>query len=196
MDALIILIILVPVVLVSFRRHVDAPRRARTLRRAGMGLMTATLVAMGLFVALQDPGGWAWAGAVLAAVVPAAAVAAIAWFRPTLAIPPLAVLTVVAVVGIARDWDFGAFEGRGAVGASVLVGAAVGATALGHRRPLAGGLMLLAIGLTPIVAGVQTVYMVPAVIYGTLYVLADRLAARGPTPDVEDSGPDQMRHAA
>lgn len=196
MDVVVVLVILAPILFFTFRRHTDPVRRARTLRRTAMVLMTATLVSMGLFVALQDPGGWKWAGAVAAAAVPLAAIAVVAWFRPTWAVPPLAVLTAVAVVGIARDWDFGAFEGGSAVGASALVGAAVGATALGHRRALEAGVILLAIGLTPIVAGVQTVYMVPAVVYGALYVVSDRLSRRLPAPTIGRRRPGQLRDAA
>lgn len=193
MDALIILVVLAPILLVSFHRHKDPAGRALVLRRTGMTLMGLTLLFMGLFVALQDPGGWAWAGAIAAAIVPLAALATIAWFRPTWAVPLLTVLTAIAVAGTAADGDFGKMQGVGAVSTVALIGAAVGATALGHQRPWAGGLMLLTLGLTPIVFGVQTVYMMPAVVYGTLYLLSDRLAKRAPTPTVEEPGPNRLR---
>lgn len=195
MDAVIIVVILGSAVAVTFHRHPEPAARARALQRVGMTLMTLTLASMGLFVALQDPGGWAWAGAVAGTVIPLAALAAFAWFRPGWALPLLALLTMVAVVGIAVDGDIGELEGVGAVSSIALTSVAVGATALGHQRAWAAGMMLVAIGLTPIVLGIQTVYMMPAVGYGALYLLSGWLDKRQPAPKPRATGQGPLRTA-
>lgn len=195
MDAVIIVVILVPAIAVIFHRHHEPAARARALWQVGFTLMTVTLASIGLFVALQDPGGWAWAGATAGALIPLAALAAFAWYRPRWALPLLALLTVVAVVGVAVDGDIGELDGVGAVSSIALVSVAVGATALGRKRAWAAGMMLVAIGLTPIVLGIQTVYMMPAVAYGALYLLSGWFDKRQPASKPRATGPGPLRTA-
>lgn len=83
----------------------------------------------------------------------------------------------------------------------------VAATALGHTRTRAAGIMLPAMGLAPFLfwgianaeAHLQTAYMLvssPMVVTGLLFLLSDRAARRATPPGTEEPGERPLGQAA
>lgn len=195
---------------VSMLRHHDPTRRAVALRRAGLAWMVAFAVLGGLFIAgetFSDPGGFAAAGMVLAWLVPLVLLAALAWWRPSLAEPVLVVL-VLAVLAFSVWSVVDSRDGRGlrdvqgpfdAIGVFV-VSVALGF--LGAHRPRPAGLMLLASSLLPVVievagsgaplrhalTGSLGAASLPGLVSAGLFLLAQhestlrRAVPRGPLP--------------
>jgi len=206
---LLILLIIIVGVILFFARVKDPSRRARFLKRTGMTVMGLFGGFLGLFIVgetLTDPGGWKGMGLITIWLVPLAALAAIAWLKPTWGVPILAVLTAAAVALTAwRAFDERIRDLEDRIGpftTVVIFAVAVATTALGHERTRTAGIMLLAIGAAPFLfwglvdAGdglsLGTVYMVvgsPMVVAGTLYVLSDVVARRARPPGTEEPGP-------
>jgi len=83
-------------------RNKDPRKRGRFLRSAGLvllGLFTLFFALFAIGETFSDPGGWAAAGYIAMWLVPLAAVAALAWFRPGLATVVLAAL-LIGLLGI------------------------------------------------------------------------------------------------
>lgn len=104
--------------------------------------------------ALADPGGWEAAGITALWLVPAAALAAVAWLRPERAMPTLAVLgalvVVVAVWFAAMPGAWRTFEDEwGPVRILLSFAVAIPMAAAGRRHPLASGIMLAVVGFVP-----------------------------------------------
>lgn len=165
-----------------------------SLRWAGFAVMAA----FSGFVALMlvgytatDVGGWAAVGLVAAVGLPTAALCLLAWWRPRLAVPVLAV-ACLAPVGFGvlelKDWSrWSSWEdqhGPVSLVLVVMVGAAL--AVLGLARPREAGLMLMAIVLLPLLLQVVgagsdwlrplsiAVVLVPVLASGVLFLLAGR----------------------
>ncbi|HET9647265.1 MAG TPA: hypothetical protein VFP34_03435 [Microlunatus sp.] len=150
---------------------------------------------------LTDPGGWTGIGLTLAWLVPALALAALALLRPTVAVPLLAVLTLLPVgMGFwslvdyqgARDWE----DSHGPISLVFLVVVAAGLVVLGLARPTTAGVLLLVATVAPaalamIGAGSDwfdplsiSLVTAPLVAAGVLYVVAGVRRSR-----TSDAGP-------
>lgn len=133
-------------VVVVVARQRDPLRRARLLKRAGLGVMAVVTALFGLVVAAEmftDPGGWTALGLVAAWAVLLVILAAMAWYRPEGATRLFAVL-IAAVIGVsvwfaANPEDWRGFEDRhGPIRAilSLVLAAAVALLGVnGRRRP-------------------------------------------------------------
>ena len=155
----LVVVLLAGLLAAAFRRHPDAKGRALALRRMALGLTAAYTALVGLFVAgeiLADPGGWEGVGLVALWLVPLVVLGLLGWFRPDAARIPLTVATA-AVVAVSiwyaiadRSWrSFENSHGPVRAIASFALCAALGA--YGYRRPLRGGILLLAASLAPVV---------------------------------------------
>ena len=95
----LVIIVIMVLVVVYFARHPDSASRARFLKRAGFGLMAFVTAVFALFVVgetVDDPGGWAAAGLIAPWLAPAG-LAALYWYRPSLAGRVLIGLTMMLV---------------------------------------------------------------------------------------------------
>jgi hypothetical protein len=193
----VLAVITILAVVVLIRRG-DPVRRARVLKWTGLGVMAFITAFFGLFVvgeALTDPGGWTGLGLVAAWVVPLAALAAVAWYRPDWAAPLFAVL-VAAVIGVAiwfavNPDGWRAFEDRhGPIRTIISFVLAAAVALLGVKRTAVAGVLLLVLSVVPVVVsslgsslGLVSLAMVgfASVIAGVLYLWSAALANR-PTP--------------
>jgi hypothetical protein len=191
--------------LVFFARHREPTQRARFLRRAGFSLMALFAVFFGLFLVgdtFTDPGGWKALGLVSLWAVPLAAVGAVAWYKPDLAIRLFAVL-IAAVIGVSiwfaldpQGWR--AFEDRNGPIRGIVVFALSAAIALlGLKRTAVAGAMLLILGVAPtVISGMgnhlgfvsMAVVGLPAFIAGVLYLLSAAMTRRSAPPGNTDAG--------
>ncbi|HEX6870906.1 MAG TPA: hypothetical protein VF163_07395 [Micromonosporaceae bacterium] len=158
---LVVLVLAGAPIVVAYFRPVPPARRARYLRRSAMVVAFGVTILGGLFIAgetFDDPGGWPAVAAMAGGLVPLIALALLAWYRPALAVPTLAVLTAalvalnawMVVVGPRtwRTWEDNLGPLR-AIDAFVLL---LPLALLGWRRALAAGLMLLVAAVAPVVA--------------------------------------------
>lgn len=186
------------------RRNQEPVRRARLLKRIGMGVMGAVALFFGAFLigeTLSDPGGWRGVVGVATWLVPLVAVSMFAWFKPSWATPLLAVLTAGALLleGWA-DFDVRVRELEDRIGPFtmvVLIAVAIAITALGHSRPRPAGIMLLIAGVGPaLLAVIGTVRLgpgpvlfvilgIPMVLTATFYLGSARVGARATPPQPE-----------
>lgn len=166
-----------------------APRLARVLRVAAVGLGCALGALAGAFAAgeaLDDPGGLAGVGLVALWLVPLAALVALAARRPAAAervlvalvgaLLALAVLRTLAP-GLVHDVE----DAHGPVRAIALLALVPALAVLGRTRPLHAGGLLLAAALVPLALGggaALGAVALPAALVGLLLVLAG-LAGRG-----------------
>lgn len=141
--------------------------------------------------------------------IPLVAIAVLAWFKPSWGIPILAALTAAAIALMGwRAIDEGELEDRiGPFTTIAIIAVSVAATALGHTRTRAAGIMLPAMGLAPFLfwgianteAHLQTAYMLvssPMVVTGLLFLLSDRAARRATPPGTEEPGERPLGQAA
>jgi hypothetical protein len=186
------------VIAVFLARQPDTAGRARFARRAGFTVMALASLFFGLFVAgetFADPGGWVAAGLVAAWAVPLAGLAALAWFRPGLAVRVFAVLTA-ALIGVSiwfavNPHGWRSFEnGHGPIRTVITFALAAAIAVLGLKRTAAAGALLLVAGIVP--AAVSGLGGLPGftslaaassapVITGVLYLLSARVTSR-PVP--------------
>jgi hypothetical protein len=192
MSAILVVPVLVLLLVVALAAGKDRTGRARLLRQAGLGFMIGYGVLAALFIiggTIDDPGGWAAVGLVLAWAVPLTALALTAWLRPGAAVGLLGAGTALALaLGVwfalaPEAWR--AFEdGTGPVRAIVSFVVAVPLGLLGGRRPLAAGALLLTLGVAPVaLAGLTDpalafaatslgVVSAPSILVGALYLLS------------------------
>lgn len=216
MDPTGILIVLIVVIATFFffRRVKEPSKLSRFLKRSGMAVMALFGSFFGLFVVgetIMDPGGWKAVGLIVSWFIPLVAIAALAWFRPSWGIPILAALTVAAIALMGwRAFDEGIRELEDRIGpftTIATIAVSVAATALGHPRARAAGIMLLALGSAPFLfwgianveARLQTTYLLvssPMVVAGLLYLLSDRVARRATPPGMEEPGERPLGQAA
>jgi hypothetical protein len=129
-------------------------RASRVMRRVALGLMATVTLLLGLFVAgyaFEDPGGWQATGTVAAVAVPLVVLTFLAHRWPTIATWLLAV-GVLVVAGLAvldAPGNGGQVLVRvpGALAAINLLTLGVPMATVGLKRPLAGGLLLVAAAL-------------------------------------------------
>jgi len=201
-------IFLLPVVIVVIAsvaylvRTKDPGRRSRFLRLAGLILMALFTLFLGAFIVgdtFSDPGGWTAFGYVATWAVPIAVLAALAWFRPSLATIVLAVL-LVGLFGM-YIWSavspdaWGSFEdSHGPI--RTIIAFAIGAplALLGWKRPLAAGVLLVLLVLPPAILTLSggeaisasiLVATSPATVTGIFYLLAVKLGTRKP-PETDE----------
>ncbi len=195
--------------LVFVIRTRDPARKGRSLRKTALILMGAFSALLALFIAgdtFTDPGGWAAVGYIAMWAVPMAVLAALAWFRPSLATIVFAAL-MVGMLGLyvwsaVADEAWAEFEDS--VGpARTIVAFAIAAplALLGWKRPFAAGVMLLLLVVPPaiMIAAVDDesisvsifVATSPASVAGVLYLLAARFErqGQGPPSAVNDDSP-------
>jgi hypothetical protein len=187
-------------------RTKDPAKRSRFLRKAGLILMGAFSTFLALFIAgdtFTDPGGWVAVGYVALWAVPIALLAALAWFRPSLATIVFAGL-IVGMFGlfvwsaIAADAWSEYEDSVGPVRTIVAFAIAAPLALLGWKRPFAAGVMLLLLAvpsaiLTAAGGGAISVTIFvatsPASVTGILYLLAARFERRGKgPPEAVDGG--------
>jgi hypothetical protein len=182
----------------SRQRLSDIVQATPVLGWVGFAVTMAFLGFAGLMVAgytLADPGGWTGLGLTALWVVPALALAVLAFYRPDTAVSVLAaaalapvgfgVWTLIDYQGV-RDWE----DQRGPVLLVLIVAVGVPLAVEGLSRATAAGLMMLEITVVPLVlsiigAGGQWgqalsigLLSAPVVIGGVLFVLAGRSSAR------------------
>lgn len=183
------------VIAVFFARQPDLAGRARLLRRAGFTVMALATLFFGLFVVgdtFADPGGWTAAGLVAAWAAPLAGLAALAWYRPGLAVRVFAVLTM-ALAGMSiwfavNPHGWRSFEdGHGPIRAVITFVLAAAIAVLGLKRTAAAGALLLVTGIVPAAVyslgsllGFTSLAVVSSapVITGFLYLLSARMRSR------------------
>ena len=203
--AALTILVIVGVAVWFFVRVRDRGRRAGFLKHAGMVLMALFGGFFLLFVVgetVSDPGGWKAVGLITAWLVPLAIVATVAWFRPSIALPILAVLTVAAVGLIGwRALDSGVRELEDRIGPFTTIAfivIAVAATALAHTDVRAAGVILVAIGSAPFLFwgfshetdALSVVTMIagsPIVVAGILFLFSARFSdgTRTKAPDAD-----------
>ncbi|WLQ05274.1 hypothetical protein [Arthrobacter oryzae] len=194
------LIVLAAVMGIVSLRKLDRSTRAKALTWTATAIMAAFTVLAGLFIsgyALADPGGSEGIALVTSWTVPLAALAALAWLRPSWALPALTALTallVVAGIWFAVDSvSWRTFENaNGPVRAVAVLVVAFPAAVLGLKRTAAAGWLLLALGLGPIgfsalgsLAGVVSLSAMSVIplITGLLYLGAARLTRTAVSTD-------------
>lgn len=169
------------------------------LRWVAFAVMAAFAGFVGMMVVgytATDVGGWQAVGLIALVVVPAALLCLLAWWRPTVAVPVLAVASLAPVAfGVLQlvDYDrWSAWEdehGPVSLVLVVVVGAAL--AVLGLSRPTEAGLLMVAIVLVPLAlemvgAGEEwwrplsiALVVLPVLVSGSLFLLAGREGAGG-----------------
>lgn len=164
------------------------------LRWAGFAVMAAfggfvTLMLVGYTV--TDVGGWEALGLVAAVGVPAAVLCLLAWWRPSVAVPVLAVACLAPVAFgalLLLDYErWSSWEDQhGPVSLVLLLVVGLPLAVLGLARPMEAGVMMLAIVLVPLLLEVVgagsdwgrplsiALVFAPVLASGTLFVLAGR----------------------
>ena len=164
------------------------------LRLAAFAVMATFSGFVGLMLVgytVTDVGGWQAVGLIVAVGLPVASLCLLAWLRPRVAVPVLALACLAPVAfGVLEllDWQrWSSWEDQHGPVSLVLVltvGAAL--AVLGLRRPREAGVMLLAIVLVPLVlevvgAGSEwgrplsiSAVLVPVLASGVLFLLAGR----------------------
>ncbi len=204
---LLVIIVIMVLVVVYFARHPDSASRARFLKRAGFGLMAFVTAVFALFVVgetVDDPGGWAAAGLIALWLSPLAGLAALCWYRPSLAgrvLIGLTVMLVAVTVWATADSDsWRAFEDHHGPFRTIAVFVLTAAVAvLGVKRTRLAGILLLVLGVMPLAVsslghlrlGSLAVATTPALITGVLYLISAALD-QGRTPDAP---PPKHRHS-
>ncbi len=194
----LVLFVIVLVLLAGAAAVLPRKRRPLTpaagLRRGALIFMAAVTTLTGLFIAgetIADPGGWLAAAMIALWLVPLAVLSLLAWYQPGWAVTALAILLAGAVaVAIWFAVDPAGWHGfenaHGPVRAVISFILALPAALAGWRRPLAGAVLLLVLGLAPLAisaagsaAGSVSLLAVsvPPLIGGAAYLLA-ALAAR------------------
>jgi len=194
------LLVVAAVMAIVTLRKLDRSARARALIWTATAIMAAFTVLAGLFIsgyALADPGGSEGIALVASWAVPLAGLAALAWLRPSWAVPVLTVLTALLVVaGIwfavdSASWR--TFENaNGPVRAVAVLVVAFPAAVLGLKRTAVAGWLLLAVGFGPIalstlgsLAGVVSLSAISVIplITGLLYLVAARMTRTAQSTD-------------
>jgi hypothetical protein len=181
---------------------------ARFLKWAGFTLMVLSTLIAGVFIAgetFTDPGGWKAAGLVAAWAVPLAVLAAMAWYRPSWAVPVCAVLTA-ALIGISI-WFAVSPRGKGPTDAILTFALAAAIAVLGLKRTGVAGVLLLVVGIVPFAvsslvrghggpSSLAVVSFAP-IITGVLYLLSASIKGGRPAPSARtDTGPGELPKAA
>ena len=194
------LLVVAAVMAIVTLRKLDRSARARALIWTATAIMAAFTVLAGLSIsgyALADPGGSEGIALVASWAVPLAGLAALAWLRPSWAVPVLTVLTALLVVaGIwfavdSASWR--TFENaNGPVRAVAVLVVAFPAAVLGLKRTAVAGWLLLAVGFGPIalsalgsLAGVVSLSAISVIplITGLLYLVAARMTRTAQSTD-------------
>jgi hypothetical protein len=164
------------------------------LRWLGFAVMAGFAGLAGLILVgytASDPGGWQALGLVAAVGVPLALLCLLAYLRPSVALPVLAVGVLAPVgFGVLQLLDYqrwNAWEDtHGPLGLVLLLAVAVPLAVLGLSRPRAAGWLMLAAALAPVLlatigAGADWarplsigLVLLPVAASGTLFVLAGR----------------------
>lgn len=182
--------------IVALGRTKDPVRRARSLRKAGLILMMAFSAFIAAFIVgetFTDPGGWKAVGYVATWLVPVAALAWLAWFRPGPAVIASAALLVGVFVldlwsAVASDAWRSFEDSVGPVRAIITFAIAAPLALLGWKRPFAAGAMLLLMMVPPTIlvatgtgaiGGALLVAASPGSVTGVLYLFAARLERGG-----------------
>lgn len=174
-----------------------------SLRWAGFAVMAAFSGFAALMLGgytVVDIGGWRAVGLIAAVAVPLLCLCLLAWWRPGVAVPVLAVACLAPVAfGVLEllDWQrWSSWEDQhGPVSLVLVLLVGVALAVLGLNRPREAGVMLLAIVLVPVLletigAGSEwgrplsiAVLFVPVLASGVLFLLAARQdAGRRPVP--------------
>ncbi len=208
-----VVVLIVVIAIVFFRRHPEPERRARTLKRAGFTIMALFTAFFGAFVigdTFNDPGGWQAAGLVALWVAPLVALAAFTWYRPDWAISLFIVLIAVAIgmsIWFAADpHGWRAFENRNGPIRTIVVFAMSAVIALlGLKRTRVAGVMLLVLAIVPIFVSSLgshlgftslAVASSPAFIAGILFLLSSAMTPGEAPPGSAEPGPLEHPKAA
>lgn len=167
----------------------------------------STLIAVVFIVGetFTDPGGWKAAGLVAAWAVPLAVLAALAWYRPGLAVPVFAVLTA-AVIGMSI-WFTVSPRGKGPTDAILTFALAAAIAVLGLKRTGAAGVLLLTVGIVPFAVsslvrshghgGSLAAVSFAPIVAGILYLLSASIKSSRPAPSAHThTGPGKLPKAA
>ncbi len=164
------------------------------LRWAGFAVMAAfggfvTLMLVGYTV--TDVGGWEALGLIAAVGVPVVLLCLLAWWRPSVAVPVLAVACLAPVAFgalLLLDYErWSSWEDQhGPVSLVLLLAVGLPLAVLGLARPVEAGVMMLAIVLVPLLLEVVgagsdwgrplsiALVFAPVLASGTLFLLAGR----------------------
>lgn len=182
----------------AMHRVGDIRAREEMLRWIGFGLVAVFIAFAGLMLVgetLTDPGGWVGVGLVAAWLVPFGGLVALALLRPSVAIPVLALASVVPVAS--GVWAMVDFDGHRAwqddVGPldlvmTLVIGAAL--AVVGLSRPRDAGWLMVIITVAPALLAVigagtdrgfalsVSLITAPVLICGLLYLWAAHLGHR------------------
>jgi hypothetical protein len=167
------------------------------LRWAAFAVMAAFTGFVALMVVgytATDVGGWQAVGLIALVGVPVALLCLLAWWRPEVALPVLAVASLAPVAfGVLQLVDYerwSAWEDQhGPVSLVLVVGVGAALAVLGLSRPTEAGLLMVAVVLVPLAlevvgAGAQWwrplsigLVLVPVLVSGSLFLLAGREGA-------------------
>ena len=163
---------------------------ARSLKWVGFTVVALSTLIAGAFIVgetFTDPGGWKAAGLVAAWAVPLAVLAALAWYRPGLAVPVFAVLTA-AVIGMSF-WFAVSPRGKGPTDAILTFALAGPIAVLGLKRAGVAGVLLLIVGTVPFAVsslvrghggfGSLAAVSVAPIVSGILYLLSASIKGSG-----------------
>lgn len=210
---LVVLVIALTVALVVLIRRADPARRAQRLRLAGFILMALFTAMFAVFVVgetIADPGGWKAAGLIGAWVVPLAALAALAWWRPDWAVRGFAVLAG-AMIGlsiwfaVSPEWWRSLEDRNGPIRAVVTFVLTAAIAVLGLKRTAPAGVLLLVTGIAPAaISGIGSrlgltslaVVSVVPVATGLCYLIAARMPTRPSPPAQVGTEPTDLPRAA
>jgi hypothetical protein len=138
-----------------------------------------------------DVGGWEAIGLIAAVGVPLGLLCLLAWLRPSVAVPVLAVVSLAPITfGVLQLLDYGRWSAwedeNGPVSLVLVLLVGMGLAVLGLSRPTEAGALLLAVVVVPLVlnmigAGDQwarplsiALVFLPAIVSGVLFLLAGR----------------------
>lgn len=194
------LIVVAAVMGIASLRKLDRSARAKALVWTAAAIMAVFTVFAGLFIsgyAVVDPGGIEGIALIASWTAPLAALAALAWLRPSWAVPVLTVLTALLVA--AGTWfavdsaSWRAFENaNGPVRAVAVLIVAFPSAVLGLRRTAVAGWLLVAAGFGPValsalgsLAGVVSLSAISVIplITGLLYLVAARMTRTAVSTD-------------
>jgi hypothetical protein len=177
---------------------------ARFLKWAGFTVMALSALIAAIFIVgetFAGPGGWKAAGLVAAWVVPLAALAALAWYRPGWAVPVFALLTA-AVIGVSI-WLAVSPRGKGPTDAILTFALTAAIAVLGLKRTGVAGVLLLIAGIVPFAVsslvsghGVGSLAAVSAapIVTGLLYLLSASIKGSRRAPSAHaDTGPGKQK---
>jgi hypothetical protein len=156
-----------------------------------MAAFAGFVALMVLGYTVTDVGGWQAVGLIALVLVPVTLLCLLAWWRPAVAVPVLAVATVAPVAwGVMQLLDYERWtaweDQHGPISLVLVVGVGAALAVLGLSRPTEAGVMMLVVVLAPVLLEVLgagsgwtrplsiALVLFPVLVSGSLFVVAGR----------------------